>query len=67
MGRLIRSLQRVAQDTPEQVAERRRYHAAAEQAVHERAQRFPILTAENAAEAIAWQEARIKELIKGEN
>jgi hypothetical protein len=61
-GWFIRKLQRVAQDTPEQIAERLRYRAAAEQVAREREERFPLLTAENVAEVLAWQEARIKDL-----
>ncbi len=49
-------------DTPEAIAERKRHSAACGRAVKEREQRFPVLTPENAAEAIAWQEARIREL-----
>jgi hypothetical protein len=49
-------------DTPETIAERVRIRAAAQQAVAERESRWPNLAAENAAEAIAWQEARIREL-----
>lgn len=50
-------------DTPETIAERGRYRTAAEQAVREREARYPVLTPENAREAIAWQEMRIKELV----
>lgn len=53
------------EDTAEQVAERIRHRAACEQALREREERFPVLTAENAREAIAWQDARIAELTRG--
>lgn len=51
-------------DSAEQIAERIRHRAACDQAVREREQRFPTLTTENAAEAIAWQTARIAELTR---
>ncbi len=50
-------------DTSDTIAERIRYRAVAEQAVREREERYPILTAENAADAMKWQEARIRELL----
>jgi len=49
-------------DTAEQIADRLRYSAAAERAIRDREELFPVLTADNAAEAIAWQERRIREL-----
>ena len=49
-------------DTPERVAERARHRKACERAVREREEKFPSLTAENAAEAMRWQEKRIAEL-----
>lgn len=51
-------------DTAETIAERLRHREACAQAVREREQRFAVLTAENVAEAIAWQEARIAELLR---
>jgi hypothetical protein len=51
-------------DTQERFAERERNRKASEQVTAEREARFPVLTAENAAEVIAWQEARLKELLK---
>lgn len=59
-GRLLRQLMRP--DPPGAAAERIRHRAIAEQAVREREAKWPILTAENAGEAIAWQTARIIEL-----
>jgi hypothetical protein len=50
-------------ETPEQVAQRVACVRAAAQAVAERLARFPVLTAENVAEATAWQEARVRELL----
>jgi len=49
-------------DTPEAVRERTRHRAICEQAHRECMERYPVLTAQNAGEAIAWQEARIAEL-----
>jgi hypothetical protein len=51
-------------DTADQIAWRIRRRAAGEQACREREAKFPVLTQENAAEAIAWQEARIQELMR---
>ncbi len=53
-----------AKDTPEATEERKRHREACEQAVREREAKFPVLTPDNVAEAIAWQEARIQELLK---
>jgi hypothetical protein len=52
-------------DTPEQVAERIRLRAISEQAVREREELWPELTAENVAEALAWQTQRIHDLTYG--
>lgn len=52
--------------TPEQIAERIAYRKAAEQAIRERQERFPVLTGENFDEAAEWQERRIQQLIKGD-
>jgi hypothetical protein len=52
-------------DTDEAIAERISHRAACERAVREREDRFPVLTPENAVEAIAWQTARITELLRG--
>ncbi len=60
-SRLIRDNMRP--DAPSAAAERVAYRAAGEQANCEMMARFAPLTAANAAEAIAWQEARIRELI----
>lgn len=49
-------------NTPEAIAERIRCRGIREQVDRERESRFPVLTSENAKEAIAWQESRIKEL-----
>lgn len=51
-------------DTPEQVQERIRYRAASEQAIAETREKFSPMTSENALEAIEWQAARIKELMR---
>ena len=37
--------------------------AAGEQVVRERGAKFPTLTADNAGEAMAWQEERLRELM----
>lgn len=49
-------------DAPGAVAERTARRLAGEQAVRDREARFPVLTPENAAQAIAWQENRQREL-----
>jgi hypothetical protein len=66
MRRRIRDLQLANQrpDSAEEVVERRLRRAAGEQAVKERQEKFPVLTAENADEAIRFQEARIQALMK---
>jgi len=46
-------------DTPERIAERTQYRTAATLALAEREQRYPVLTTENAREAIAYQDERI--------
>ena len=52
-----------APDTAESAAERIHAKAAGEQANAEMMVKFSPLTTANAREAIAWQEARIKELM----
>lgn len=52
-------------DTAEQIAERIKHRAVCEQAVREREKRFPVLTPENAGDALAWQAERIKDLLRG--
>lgn len=52
-------------DAPGAVDERIRRRAAGEQANAEMMARFAPLTPDNAAEAIAWQDARIRELTNG--
>jgi hypothetical protein len=49
--------------TPAEVAERIAYRAACEQATVERAALYPLLTADNFAEAASFQERRINELL----
>jgi hypothetical protein len=61
VGRLIRQQMRDV-DTPERAAERIAHRQACEQANREMMAKFGPLTAANAAEAIAWQQARISEL-----
>lgn len=51
-------------DTPERVAERVGRRSAGEQAHREMLARFSPLTPQNVGEALAWQDARIKELMK---
>jgi hypothetical protein len=51
-------------DTPGQVGERVRRRAAGERAHREMLERFSPLTSRNVAEAFAWQDARIQELMK---
>ena len=51
-------------DSPEVVAERIKRRKVGEQVNAERLVKFPTLTPENWQEAIDWQEARIKELMK---
>lgn len=63
-GRAVRESMRP--DTAEAVAERIRHRVLCDQAVREREARFPTLTALNAGEAIAWQDARIRELTAAE-
>jgi hypothetical protein len=47
-------------DAQRRIAERK----VREQAHRETVERFGVFTPENAAEAIAWQDARIRELIR---
>jgi hypothetical protein len=51
------------ENTKEQAAELERRRKVGAQAIADRIAKFPVLTAENAAEAIAFQERRIKELL----
>lgn len=55
----VSTRQATAADAEHTIAAR----AAGEQAVREREAKFPTLTAENAGEAMAWQEARLRELM----
>lgn len=59
-GRLLRQMMRP--DAPGAAAERATQRSIGEQANAEMMERFAPLTAENAREAIAWQESRIREL-----
>ena len=52
-------------DQPGDAARRVREREAAEQAHRETLEKFGAFTPENASEAIAWQESRIRELIAG--
>lgn len=58
-----RMIGRERPDTTADIAERVAYRAAGTQAHTETLARFGAITAANAAEAIAWQEARIKEIL----
>lgn len=51
---------RDAPDTPEAVAERIRFRAAGEAAIRDREAKYPRLTADNALEAIEYQESRVR-------
>jgi hypothetical protein len=63
-GRLLRERARDdARENPGRVAERLRHRAAADQVALERAELFPEITPENAQDVLAWQEARIRELM----
>lgn len=61
-GRLLRQL--MQPDPPGAVEERLRQRAASQKAIAERQVRWPVLTTENAQEAIDWQTARIAELCR---
>ena len=50
-------------DTAADIAWRRRYNAASEQANRETHERFPSLNGDNIDEALSFQESRIKELM----
>jgi hypothetical protein len=50
---------------PERAQERVAYRKAAEQALAELHERFPVLTAENFAEADRFREQRTQQLLKG--
>lgn len=65
MRTTIRSKQLANQrpDTRADIDHRIATRAAGEQAVQERKAKFPMLTATNAEEALAWQEARLRELM----
>jgi hypothetical protein len=56
-------LMRGHRDTAGDIAERVTARAAGEQAIREREERYPVLTTENAREAMAFQERRIAESI----
>lgn len=62
-GRLLRQIMK-DHDSAERIAERIRHREICNQAVREREERYPNLTAENVAEAMAFQERRIQELTK---
>ncbi len=47
---------------PEWAGQRVRRRELCEQAIRERAERFQVLSIENAEEAIRWQQARVLEL-----
>lgn len=51
------------QDTQADINHRIAARHAGEQAVRERAERFPVLTANNAQAAIDWQKQRLRELM----
>ena len=51
-------------DTPEALAERLRRNAASEQVGREVQERWPTITAENVGEVLAWQTARLHELVE---
>lgn len=51
-------------DTPGAIQERIRARLTGEQANREMMEKFAPLTPENAGKAIAWQDARIKELMQ---
>ena len=53
-----------ARETPERVAERIAYRQAADEAIAERERRYPVLTAENALEAIEFQAQEIQRILK---
>lgn len=50
-------------DTKQDIADRLKRNAAAEQSRLETSVKFPTLSAENVDEALAYQEARYRELI----
>lgn len=50
--------------TPEEVEWRKRDAAARAQAIQETQERYPVLTSENAREAVEFQERRIREILK---
>jgi hypothetical protein len=60
VGKAVRDAMRP--DPPGAVAERIANRAACERAHREMMERFGAITAENAREAIDWQEARISEI-----
>lgn len=61
-GRTIRAQQLAQQrrDTPADIAWRVKSREAAEAAVAERQAKYPTLTADNAAEALRYQDERIR-------
>lgn len=54
---------RQRKDTTADIDWRKRHNAALAQAVQDRKERYPVLTTENAEDAINYQEQRIKELM----
>jgi hypothetical protein len=52
-----------ANDNPKRTAERIAHRDASAQAIAEREARWSVLTLDNAAEAIRWQQARFAELV----
>lgn len=63
MDRRINS--RPPADTPEAIAYRMRRYVAGEKAIKDREARYPQLTAENADEAIRYQDERISFYMNG--
>ena len=64
IGRLLRAEMRDrARETPERIAERIRSRAIEEQILREIAERFGEISSANAAEVLAWQASRRRDLI----
>jgi hypothetical protein len=51
-------------NSPERIAERLRHRAACDAARADREREYPVLTADNAQEAIDFQERRIREILE---
>lgn len=64
MDRRSASRLRASKDTPEDVAARLRRAAAAEQVGREREALYPVITPDNVAKVLAWQERRLTELMR---